>query len=161
MRVVEDRLSLRWHLGYDLHETLPDHSTLARIRERYGLEVVRQFFEATVQQCINAGLVWGEEMYFDATRVEANASVSSMVTRFAVEQHVSELFAGNEESTDDPGGDDREDEEAEPNLLSVEADENELRGLEEANLQRHDWIHDWIEEAGRPQRRAVRAITSE
>jgi transposase len=28
MRVVVDRLSLRWYLGYDLHEPLPDHSIL-------------------------------------------------------------------------------------------------------------------------------------
>jgi hypothetical protein len=31
MRVVADRLSLRWYLGYDLHEPLPDHSSLTRI----------------------------------------------------------------------------------------------------------------------------------
>jgi transposase len=36
MRVVADRLSLRWYLGYDLAEPLPDHSSLSRIRERYG-----------------------------------------------------------------------------------------------------------------------------
>ena len=32
MRVVCDRLSLRWYLGYDLHEPLPDHSSLTRTR---------------------------------------------------------------------------------------------------------------------------------
>jgi transposase len=37
MRVVFDRLTLRWYLGYDLHESLPDHSSLTRIRERFGL----------------------------------------------------------------------------------------------------------------------------
>ena len=36
MRVVADRLSSRWYLGYDLHEPLPDHSSLTRIRERYS-----------------------------------------------------------------------------------------------------------------------------
>ena len=45
MRVVADRLSLRWYLGYDLAEPLPDHSSLTRIRERYGLDVFRRFFE--------------------------------------------------------------------------------------------------------------------
>ena len=29
MSVVADRLSLRWYLGYDLHEPLPDHSSLS------------------------------------------------------------------------------------------------------------------------------------
>jgi hypothetical protein len=32
MEVVADRLSLRWYLGYDLTEGLPDHSSLIRIR---------------------------------------------------------------------------------------------------------------------------------
>ena len=42
MEVVADRLSLRWYLGYDLHEPLPDHSSLTRIRERFGLAVFRR-----------------------------------------------------------------------------------------------------------------------
>src|SRR3954471_25064666 len=46
MEVVADRLSLRWYLGYDLSEPLPDHSSLTRIRERYGLTVLRRFFAA-------------------------------------------------------------------------------------------------------------------
>jgi IS5 family transposase len=37
MEVAADRLSIRWFLGYDLDEPLPDHSSLTRIRERYGL----------------------------------------------------------------------------------------------------------------------------
>src|SRR5215217_4567872 len=65
MRAVADRLSLRWYLGYDLGESLPDHSTLSRIRERYGLDVFRSFFEAIVEQCLAAGLVWGQELYID------------------------------------------------------------------------------------------------
>src|SRR5262252_4138738 len=43
MRHAEDRLSVRWFLGYDLGEPLPDHSSLTRIRTRYGLEVFRRF----------------------------------------------------------------------------------------------------------------------
>jgi transposase len=51
MAVVADRLSIRWYLGYDLYEPLPDHSSLTRIRDRYGLEVFRRFFEEIVQRC--------------------------------------------------------------------------------------------------------------
>src|SRR5215213_4471793 len=69
MRVVADRLSLRWYLGYDLSESLPDHSSLTRIQERYGLDVCRRSFEAIVEQCLAAGLVWGQELYLDATDV--------------------------------------------------------------------------------------------
>src|SRR5215217_7548049 len=48
MRTVADRLSVRWYLGYDLQEPLPDHSSLTRIRERFGLEVFHRFFERIV-----------------------------------------------------------------------------------------------------------------
>ncbi len=36
LRLVADRLGARWYVGYDLDEPLPDHSSLTRIRERYG-----------------------------------------------------------------------------------------------------------------------------
>ena len=42
MRAVADRLSVRWYLGYDLFEPLPDHSSLTRIRERFGLSIIRR-----------------------------------------------------------------------------------------------------------------------
>ena len=85
MRLAADRLSVRWYLGYNLDEPLPDHSSLTRIRARYGLEVFRRFFEAIVEQCQQAGLVWGRELYFDATQVQANAALDSLTARFAVE----------------------------------------------------------------------------
>src|SRR6266702_1861585 len=44
LRQVADRLSVRWYVGYDLDEPLPDHSTLSKIRLRYGLSVFRRFF---------------------------------------------------------------------------------------------------------------------
>src|SRR5215210_3249501 len=92
VRIAADRLSLRWYLGYDLDEDLPDHSSLTRIRQRYGLIVFRRFFEAIVEHCRQAGLVWGKELYFDATQVDANASLASSMPRFAVEAHLGELF---------------------------------------------------------------------
>jgi len=84
MRHAEDRLSVRWYIGYDLGEPLPDHSSLTRIRERYGVEVFRRFFEQIVEQCQQAGLVWGRELYIDGTKVQANASKDSLKPRFYV-----------------------------------------------------------------------------
>src|SRR5260370_791970 len=99
MRQVADRLSVRWYVGYDLDEPLPDHSTLSKIRQRYGLEVFRRFFESIVEQCRQAKLVWGQELYFDSTQVNANADLDSLAPRFAVEareaiqEHLAALFA--------------------------------------------------------------------
>ena len=101
MEIVADRLSIRWYLGYDLNEPLPNHSSLTRIRERYGFEVFRRFFEEIVELCVQAGLVWGEELYFDFTKVDADAAVDSLVPRWAVEAHLGELF--DEEGQEEEG----------------------------------------------------------
>jgi len=99
MRQVADRLSVRWYLGYDFGEPLPDHSSLTRIRTRYGIDVFRRFFEMIVEQCQQAGLVWGKELYADATKIQANAALSSMKPRFAVEAHLANLFSSELEET--------------------------------------------------------------
>src|ERR1700694_4747931 len=99
MRHAADRLSVRWYLGCDLGEALPDHSSLTRIRTRYGVEVFRRFFEKIVEQCQAAGLVWGKELYFDGTKVAANASMDSVKPRFAVEAHLANLFAEEAEQS--------------------------------------------------------------
>ena len=39
MREAQVNLAIRWFAGYGLHETLPDHSTLTRIRSRWGVSV--------------------------------------------------------------------------------------------------------------------------
>lgn len=91
-------LAWRWYLGYDLDEALPDHSSMTRIRERYGLSIFRRFFEQIVSLCIEAGLVWGKELYFDGTRVQANADLFSNVPNFEYQlhHHLNILFPGDD-----------------------------------------------------------------
>lgn len=148
MRVVADRLSLRWYLGYGLTEVLPDHSSLTRIRERYGLEVFRRFFDVVIEQCIAAGLVWGRELYIDSTDVEANAAIDSLQPRFAVEAHLARLF--DEDSGDDVGGDkgDQGGGADQPLRLPTVLTDEARAELAERAANRHDWIG----EMGRPDR---------
>jgi transposase len=142
MRAVADRLSLRWYLGYDLHEPLPDHSSLTRIRERYGLEVFRGFFERIVQECFDAGLVRGEELFIDATKVEADAAVDSLAPRWFVEGYLHELFeeeapVHNKYARDGRDADDAgSDEEGPVGELPTARD----RDLTRANSEGEDWI---------------------
>src|SRR6185295_10194251 len=88
-------LAHRWYLGYALDEALPDHSSLTRIRQRLGIDIFQRFFERVVDLCQEAGLVWGRELYVDATKVEANAGIPSLVPRFYYDAttHVADLFA--------------------------------------------------------------------
>ena len=148
MEVAADRLSIRWFLGYDLNEPLPDHSSLTRIRERYGLEIFRRFFERIVELCVEAGLVWGKELYFDATKVEANASLDSMRSRSLMEHGLEEHLAGifPEEGQPQQGA----------NALQTTAvgpaGQEEGQALSEANARQHRWIAG----AGRQHRELVR-----
>src|SRR5260370_5411244 len=58
VRLAADRLSVRWYLGYNLNEALPDHSRLTRIRARYGLEGFRPLVEAIVAPRRQTEPVW-------------------------------------------------------------------------------------------------------
>src|SRR6188472_3188168 len=83
IEIASLHLAHRWYLGYALDEALPDHSSLTRIRQRLGIDVFQRFFERVVDLCQEAGLVWGRELYVDATQVDANADLDSLVPRFA------------------------------------------------------------------------------
>jgi transposase len=98
MEAAAMNLAHHWYLGYDLDELLPDHSSLSKIRSRYGVEAFQRFFERIVELCVEAGLVEGEELYFDATRVEADASMDSLRPRLslaAAREHVRMVFEEN------------------------------------------------------------------
>src|SRR5215216_8163230 len=99
MDTVNLNLAHRWFIGYDLDEPVPDHSSLSKIRERYGLTAFQRFFEHIVELCIEAGLVWGEELYFDSTKVKANANIDGMIERagFEAQQHLDQLFESIED----------------------------------------------------------------
>jgi transposase len=105
METVNLNLAHRWYIGYNLDEEVPDHSSLTKIRERYGLEIYLRFFEHIVERCIEAGLVWGQELYFDGTKVQANADIDTMVPRFYYEakQQMKALFG--QEQTNQPAPD--------------------------------------------------------
>ena len=151
MRQVADRLSVRWYLGYDLDEALPDHSSLTKIRNRYGVEIFRRFFDRIVEQCQQAGLVWGKELYIDSTKVQANASQASLKPRFFVEAHLSNLFDDPQKVCDESERVSTQEEErvAEapeseerqaPQPLPTSLTQQERETLAQSNQARHDWI---------------------
>jgi IS5 family transposase len=90
MENVNLNLAHRWFIGYDLHAAVPDHSSLTKIRERFGLETFQKFFEHIVALCVEARLVLGEELYFDSTKVNANAAINRLIPRveWETQQHL-------------------------------------------------------------------------
>ena len=78
---VADSLSLRLFLGYPLTDDTPDHSSLSRIRQRLPLEVHHEVFTWMTTVLARAGLVTGKTIGIDATTLEANAALRSIVRR--------------------------------------------------------------------------------
>src|SRR6266404_5870658 len=76
-----DSLSLRKFLGYALNETTPDHSTISRTRRLYWLETHKAVFRWVLKILAEEGLVAGKTVSIDATTLEANAALRSLVRR--------------------------------------------------------------------------------
>jgi len=90
LREAQVNLAIRWFAGYGLHEALPDHSSLTRIRQRWGAERFRRIFERTVQACIAARIATGEVVHVDASLIRADVSWESLAVR-----HVDALTEAN------------------------------------------------------------------
>src|SRR5918994_1352297 len=76
-----DSLSIRSFLGLELHEATPDHSTISRTRRLIDVETHRAVFTWVLQRLADAGLVQGKTIGIDATTLEANAALRSIVRR--------------------------------------------------------------------------------
>lgn len=83
MREAQVNLAIRWFSGYELMERLPDHSSLTRIRQRWGVERFRRIFLKSVESCVAAGLVTCETVHADATLIRADVSWESLTTEYA------------------------------------------------------------------------------
>jgi transposase len=76
-----DSFALREFLGLVLPEAPPDHSTISRTRRLIDLETHQTVFTWIWQRLADAGLVKGKTIGIDATTLEANAALRSIVRR--------------------------------------------------------------------------------
>ena len=76
-----DSLALRGFLGLGLDEATPEHSTISRTRRLIDLETHRAVFTWILQVLATADLVKGKTIGIDATTLEANAALRSIVRR--------------------------------------------------------------------------------
>jgi transposase len=76
-----DSLTLRDFLGLTLPEAPPDHSTISRTRRLIDLDTHRAVFTWVLTCLSTAGLVKGQTIGIDATTLEANAALRSIVRR--------------------------------------------------------------------------------
>ena len=76
-----DSLALRGFPGLGLEEVPPEHSTISRTRRLIDLETHRAVFTWVLQVLATADLVKGTTIGIDATTLEANAALRSIVRR--------------------------------------------------------------------------------
>ena len=76
-----DSLSLREFLRLEARERVPDHSWLSKTRSRLAHEVHAEVFGWALALIADAGLVKGERIGVDASTMEANAALRSIVRR--------------------------------------------------------------------------------
>jgi transposase len=76
-----DSLAVRGFLRLALDEAPPDHSTISRTRRLIDLETHRAVFTWVQQRLVDAGLLKGKTVAIDATTLEANAAMRSIVRR--------------------------------------------------------------------------------
>jgi transposase len=98
-----DSLSLKSFLGYSLAEATPDHSSLTVIRQRLSVEIHEQVFTFVLKIAQVKKLLKGKAVAVDATLLEANAAMKSIVRRDTGEgwkEYLRRLMA--EEGIEDP-----------------------------------------------------------
>jgi len=76
-----DSLAIRSFLGLALNEGAPDHSTISRTRRLIDVETHRQVFTWVLERLADEQLLKGKTLGIDATTLEANAAMRSIVRR--------------------------------------------------------------------------------
>ncbi len=76
-----DSLAVRSFVGLGLDATAPDHSTISRTRRLIDVETHRAVFTWVQERLVAAGLLTGRTVAIDATTLEANAAMRSIVRR--------------------------------------------------------------------------------
>ena len=76
-----DSLALREFLGLKLSESSPDHSTISRTRRLIDVPTHEAVFEWVLKHIGASGLLRGKTIGIDATTLEANAALRSIVRR--------------------------------------------------------------------------------
>jgi len=78
---LADSLALRRFVGIGLDENTPDHSTISRTRRLIDLDTHREVFTWVLGVLADRGLLKGQRIAIDATTLEANAAMRSIVRR--------------------------------------------------------------------------------
>jgi transposase len=120
-------VGMRWFCGMNLHDPVPDHSTLSKLKNERWAEsgLFQRLFDEVIRQCSEAGLVSGRHLSGDGTQVRADASMQSL-------ERIIEAAEPSGDAEDPPGkpGGSKAEEQPAPalELVSSEPKEPQPRG---------------------------------
>ena len=97
----------RWFCGFELNDTIPDHSTFSktRVRKWQKSDIFQKVFYEIIRKCIADGLIDGEAMVADGSYIPASVSRGSWIdVEIEVQKSMqSYLDALDEELSNQPG----------------------------------------------------------
>lgn len=138
-RALYHNLSFKWLVG----GLCPDHKTIANFRRRYA-SALRVVLKQTVRMCLKMGLIEGNTLFIDGTKLRANASLDQTWNGKRIEETLRKTDERIEQILSQCEQLDAEDENAE-SLVKLKKDVAEQRSLKE----RVEAIAQQLKESGR------------
>jgi transposase len=119
-------VGMRWFCGLNLHDPVPDHSTLSKLKNERWAEsgLFQRLFDKVVLQCSEAGLVSGRHLSGDGTQVRADASMQSLEPIIEAADPTGDA----EDPSGEPGGSTARETAPSLELISSEPKEPQPRG---------------------------------
>ena len=71
---IQLNIAYRWFCKLGIKDPGPEHSSLIKIRDRFGVKIYKIIFEALIKKWAKIGIVAGKVMISDASLITANAS---------------------------------------------------------------------------------------
>lgn len=75
---IQYNLAYRWFCRLSIEDSVPDHSSLTRIRDRLGEKTFKNIFDHVVRLCIEKGFVKGDKVMMDGSYIKADAALDSL-----------------------------------------------------------------------------------
>lgn len=91
-------IAFRWFARLTLQDSIPNHSSFTRLRQRWGVETFQKLFERALAECSETGLVNSDTVHVDSTLIRANVSWNRVI-RQHVEQVARQSDGGEADST--------------------------------------------------------------
>jgi len=78
---IQYNLAYRWFCRLALEDSVPDHSSLSKIRDRLGEDTFKKIFERLINVCLERKLLKGSKVMMDGSFIKADAALDSLVPR--------------------------------------------------------------------------------